>query len=150
MFGHVGACRTVLNVRRNGDNMAKNGFGKFLLVTGTVAAAAIGAYYYLQSRDESTDDSGDDDYDDDFDDFDSNADAEPKTHGRTYVDLKNDGSDDADGFKEGLSAAAAKSDDKIVGSSTPSAANASQGVAGSCSAAVAGPSSSSASPPAAT
>lgn len=96
--------------------MAKHGFGKFLLVTGTVAAAAIGAYYYLQSKDEADDgDSCDDGFDDDLDDFDETDDTVSRPHNRTYVDLKNEAAEKAGEFKEGINAAAAKVNDKIVG-----------------------------------
>ena len=103
--------------------MAKHGFGKFLLVTSTVAAAAIGAYYYLQSKDETSDgDLSDDDYDDDFDDFDNSTDtAAVKSHNRTYVDLKKEAGSEKGEFKEGIHASAAKTDDKIVGDTKNSA-----------------------------
>ena len=96
--------------------MAKHSFGKFLFVTSTIAAAAIGAYYYLQSKDEASDDDfGSDDFDDDLEDFDETDNTEHKTHNRTYVDLKNEAGEKAGEFKEGLGAAAAKVNDKIVG-----------------------------------
>ena len=96
--------------------MAKHSFGKFLLVTSTIAAAAVGAYYYLQSKDETSDDDfGDDDFDDDLEDLDETNSADHKSHNRTYVDLKNEAIKKAGEFKEGLGAAAAKVSDKIVG-----------------------------------
>ncbi len=89
--------------------MAKK-FGKFLMVTAVLGAAAAGAYYYLQGRDRSVDD---DFEDDDFDNFDDDLDDEaPKETDRNYVDL---GLEKAGEFKEGLDAAKAEATDKVVG-----------------------------------
>ena len=90
--------------------MAKK-FGKFLMVTAVLGAAAAGAYYYLQNRDRLTDE--DFDEDDDLDDFDDDLDDETsKETDRNYVDLD---LEKAEEFKEGLKAATAEATDKVVG-----------------------------------
>lgn len=71
--------------------MAKK-FGKFLLFSAAVGAAAAGVYYYLQNK--SADDFDFDDEDlDDLEDTDS-KDCAPKESGeRSYVDLNPEASD---------------------------------------------------------
>ena len=90
--------------------MAKK-FGKFLMVTAALGAAAAGAYYYLQSKDRLAEE--DFDEDDDLGDFDDDLDDEtPKEADRNYVDLD---LEKAEEFKEGLEAATAEATDKVVG-----------------------------------
>ena len=62
--------------------MAKK-FGKFLMVTAAVGAAAAGAYYYLQGKGKAVKQIFDED--DDFDDFSEDLDEE--TEERSYVTL---------------------------------------------------------------
>ena len=91
--------------------MAKK-FGKFLMATAALGAAAAGAYYYLQGKNRFADESFDDD--DDFDNFDDDLeeDETSKEADRSYVDLD---LEKAEEFKEGLKAATAEASDKVVG-----------------------------------
>lgn len=96
--------------------MAKK-FGKFLLATAAIGAVAAGVYYYFQEKENFTDDDFDDD---DFDNFEDDLDEE-ETQGaendRNYVDLGLEKSKEeavAD-FKEGIDAAKAEAEDKILG-----------------------------------
>ena len=59
--------------------MAKN-FGKFLLLTGAVAAAGAGVYYYLKKKDDLAFEYEDDDFDNDAPDDDAST--------RSYVSLE--------------------------------------------------------------
>lgn len=61
--------------------MAKN-FGKFLLLTGVVAAAGAGVYYYLKKKDDLAFDYEDEDFDNDVLDDDASN--------RSYVSLEQD------------------------------------------------------------
>lgn len=95
--------------------MAKK-FGKFLLATAAIGAVAAGVYYYFQEKEKFTDDDFDDD---DFDNFDDDLDEE-ETQGtendRNYVDLGLEKSKEAAAdFKEGIDAAKAEAEDKILG-----------------------------------
>ena len=65
--------------------MAKN-FGKFLLLTGVVAAAGAGVYYYLKKKDDLAFDYEDEDFDNDVLDDDASN--------RSYVPLEQDGKAD--------------------------------------------------------
>ena len=91
--------------------MAKK-FGKILMVTTALGAAAAGAYYYLKGKDRFADDDFDDD--DDFDNFDDDLEEgeTAKEADRNYVDLDLEKAED---FKEGLNAAKAEATDKVVG-----------------------------------
>lgn len=96
--------------------MAKK-FGKLLMVTAALGAVAGGAYYYLKNRDALMDEDFDDE---DFDNFDDDLD-EPDTD-RNYVDLDlNTAEGDSrkeeikEEFKEGIQAAKAEAEDKVVG-----------------------------------
>ncbi len=98
--------------------MAKK-FGKLLMVTAALGAVAGGVYYYLKGRDALMDDDFDDD--EDFDNFDD--DLEDSEADRNYVDLdlgKTEESSAAEElkeeFKEGIQAAKAEAEDKVVGS----------------------------------
>ena len=78
----------------------KNGFGKFVLFTAAVGAAAAGAYYYLTKREDELSDDFDDEFDD-FDDFeDEEISSDTKMSSRKYVDITEgksaDKSDDTD------------------------------------------------------
>lgn len=96
--------------------MAKK-FGKFLLATAAIGAVAAGVYYYFQEKENFTDDDFDDD---DFDNFEDDLDEE-ETQGaendRNYVDLGLEKSKEeaAADFKEGIDAAKAEAEDKILG-----------------------------------
>lgn len=92
--------------------MAKK-FGRLLLVTAALSAVAGGAYYYLKNRDALMDDDFDDD--EDFDNFDDDLD-ESETD-RNYVDLDLGKAEDSvkAEFKEGIQAAKAEAEEKIVG-----------------------------------
>lgn len=99
--------------------MAKK-FGKFLLTTAAIGAVAAGVYYYLQGKGSFVDDDFDDD--DDFDNFDEDLDEEDtskKTDAdRNYVDLgleKSKAEEKKEDFKEGLEAAKAEAEEKVVG-----------------------------------
>ena len=63
--------------------MAKK-FGKFLLFTAAIGAAAAGTYYYLQNKNQKP--VGEDDEYDDLDDFDSDFDEDDEEE-RSYVSL---------------------------------------------------------------
>ena len=97
--------------------MAKK-FGKFLMVTAALGAVAAGAYYYLHGKDRFADDDFDDD--DDFDNFEEDLedDEAAKDSDRNYVDLD---LEKAEEFKEGLKAAKAEAEDKIVGAAEDAA-----------------------------
>ena len=94
--------------------MAKK-FGKILMATAAIGVVAAGVYYYLQGKDSFVDDDFDDD---DFDNFDEDLDQEEssgkKETDRNYVDLDLEKAN-TEGFKEGLDAAAAAADEKVVG-----------------------------------
>ncbi len=102
--------------------MAKK-FGKILMATAAIGAVAAGVYYYLQGKDSFVDDDFDDD---DFDNFDEDLDeeesSEKKETDRNYVDLDLEKSN-AEGFKEGLDAAAADAAEKVVGTVKETAEN---------------------------
>ena len=102
--------------------MAKK-FGKILMATAAIGAVAAGVYYYLQGKDSFVDDDFDDD---DFDNFDEDLDeeesSEKKETDRNYVDLDLEKSN-AEGFKEGLDAAAADVTEKVVGAVKETAEN---------------------------
>lgn len=102
--------------------MAKK-FGKILMATAAIGAVAAGVYYYLQGKDSFVDDDFDDD---DFDNFDEDLDeeesSEKKEADRNYVDLDLEKSN-AEGFKEGLDAAAADATEKVVGAVKETAEN---------------------------
>ena len=81
--------KIIKEVLKGGSDMSKkNSFGKFVLFTAAVGAAAAGAYYYLTKReDELADDFGDEDFDD-FDDFeDDEAASDSRMSSRKYVDI---------------------------------------------------------------
>lgn len=92
--------------------MAKK-FGKFLLATAAIGAVAAGVYYYLQEKENFTDDDFDDD---DFDNFDEDLDEDEtgKSEDRNYVDLGLEKAKTEE-FKEGLDAAKAQAEEKVVG-----------------------------------
>lgn len=101
--------------------MAKK-FGKFVMTTAALGALAAGAYYYLKKKDSLEDEYFDEE--DDYDDFDDDLDeegADKKSDAdRKYVALDltkaaEAASDKAEEFKEGLDAAKADAEDKIVG-----------------------------------
>ncbi|MDE7282075.1 MAG: hypothetical protein K2N85_00565, partial [Lachnospiraceae bacterium] len=108
--------------------MAKK-FGKFVMTTAAIGALVAGACYYLKKKDSLDDDYFDEE--DDYDDFDEDLDEEgtdkKSEADRKYVDLdltkaadavsdKADAvSEKAEDFKEGLDAAKADAEDKIVG-----------------------------------
>ena len=101
--------------------MAKK-FGKFVMTTAALSALAAGAYYYLKKKDSLDDDYFDEE--DEYDDFDEDLDEEgtdkKSEADRKYVDLDLTKAADAvaekaDDFKEGLDAAKAEAEDKIVG-----------------------------------
>lgn len=74
--------------------MAKK-FGKFLLFTAAIGAAAAGTYYYLQNKNVKSQDEDDDfdDFDDLDEDFDEDdEDGETDSQERSYVSLDFDGS----------------------------------------------------------
>lgn len=76
--------------------MAKKKFGKFLLFSAAIGAAAAGAYYYLQNKDSV---SGNElEEDDDFDDFSEDLDGEDSDSAeRSYVSLDFDSTNASDG-----------------------------------------------------
>lgn len=101
--------------------MAKK-FGKFVMTTAAIGALVAGAYCYLKKKDSLDDDYFDDE--DEYDDFDEDLDEEgtdkKSEADRKYVDLDltkaaDAVSEKADDFKEGLEAAKADAEDKIVG-----------------------------------
>lgn len=71
--------------------MAKK-FGKFLLLTTAVAAAAAGAYMYMQNKKSNMDDEADDfdDFDDFSEDLDSDTSDSKDSSARNYVPLNHD------------------------------------------------------------
>ena len=72
--------------------MAKN-FGKFLLLTGAVAAAGAGVYYYLKKKDDLALEYEDEDFDNDIPDDDISS--------RSYVSLEQtDTADETDASEE--------------------------------------------------
>ena len=102
--------------------MAKK-FGKILMATAAIGAVVAGVYYYLQGKDSFVDDDFDDDDFDNFDeDLDEDESSEQKETARNYVDLDLEKSN-AEGFKEGLDAAAAEATEKVVGAVKETAEN---------------------------
>lgn len=102
--------------------MAKK-FGKILMATAAIGVVAAGVCYYLQGKDSFVDDDFDDD---DFDNFDEDLDEEEssgkKETDRNYVDLDLEKAN-TEGFKEGLDAATAAADEKVVGAVKEAAEN---------------------------
>lgn len=107
--------------------MAKK-FGKFVMTTAALSALAAGAYYFLKKKESLENDYFDDE--DEFDDFDEDldeSDADRKSEAdRKYVDLDltkaaEAVSEKAEDFKEGLNAAKAEAEDKIVGAAEDAA-----------------------------